>query len=142
VKELVHKNRRITTCKIASMLGISVQPVHTILNDNLNMSQIAAKFMPHLMSGEQLENHVKMSHEPRSSRDPELKIITGDVMRVYRYDLDTKQLFSQQMSPRNARLVPSNIKSMLPAFLYSRRYSLQICSPKTNCKNKKETLLH
>jgi hypothetical protein len=88
VKEHVHENRRITICEVAKMLGISFGSVQSILKDNLNMNQISIKFIPHLLSQEQMETHFNMRQnlQGRLQRDPELlsKIVTGDVMWIYR----------------------------------------------------------
>jgi hypothetical protein len=72
VKELVHKNRRISIHEVASMLGISFGSLQSILKDNLNMHWIAAKFVPHLLNEEQKENSVNTCQDlqGRLERDP------------------------------------------------------------------------
>jgi hypothetical protein len=49
VKEFVKGNRRITICEDADMLEIFLGWVQSILKDNLNMCQIATKFVPRLL---------------------------------------------------------------------------------------------
>jgi hypothetical protein len=57
--ELFLKNRRITTHKAVSMLGISLGPAASILKDNLNKCWIPAIFL-HYQLNEEEENHVNM----------------------------------------------------------------------------------
>jgi hypothetical protein len=63
------------------MLEIPFGSFQSILKDNQNMRLTAAKFVPHLLSEEQKENHVNTCQDVqgRPERDPEflLKIITG-----------------------------------------------------------------
>jgi hypothetical protein len=56
------------------MLRISFGSVQSILKENPNMCQIAAKFVPCLPSEEQKENHVNTCQDlqGRLEREPEL----------------------------------------------------------------------
>jgi hypothetical protein len=67
VKKLVLRNRRITMCKVANMVGISFGSAQSILKDNVNTSQMPTKFMSHLLSEKQKENHVHTYQDPQEA---------------------------------------------------------------------------
>jgi hypothetical protein len=49
VKEFIIGNRRTMICEVADKFGILFGSVQSILKDNLNMYQIATKFVPRLL---------------------------------------------------------------------------------------------
>ena len=69
------------------------------------MRRVSAKFVPRLLSDDQKENRVEISHElPANANGNEnfLKnIITGDETWVYEYDVETKMQLSQWMGKRS-----------------------------------------
>ena len=86
---------------------------------------MSAKFVPHLLTAEQKDNHVSICTDlrERAQNDPNFmsSVITGDESWVYGYHLETKQMSSQwktASSPRlkKARQVKSNVKTMLIVF--------------------------
>jgi hypothetical protein len=95
------------------------------LTENLNMSCIAAKFVPWLLTNDQKQQHVNICLElwKKANEDPTFIswIITGDKNWIYGYDPETKQQLSQWKSPeipraKKARQVQSSTKSMLIFF--------------------------
>jgi len=72
---------------------------HEILNENLGMHRIAAKFVPRLLTDDQKQNRVDASQEllHRVNGDDNFlkNITTGDETLVYGYDVETKVQSSQ-----------------------------------------------
>jgi len=88
------------------------------------MKQVAAKFVPRLLSEDQRANRLDVCCEMKDQLKTDadfLSKITGDESWCYRYDLETKQQSSQWKSassprPNKARKVKSNVKNMLICF--------------------------
>ena len=93
------------------------------------MQRVATKFVPRLITDDQKANRVRVCQEllDRSDEDENFlsRIIAGDELWVYGYDIETKVQSSQwvgQTSPRpkKARQVQSNVKLMPTIFLMVR----------------------
>jgi len=89
------------------------------------MKQVAAKFVPRLLSENQRVNRLDVCHEMKDQlkNDPDFlsKIITGDESWCYGYDPETKQQSSQWKSPSSPRPKKSkasqiNVNAMLICF--------------------------
>ena len=111
INTLVQANRCLTVRELAEECGISVGSCHHILTEELKMHGIAAKFVPHLMTSDQQAHRVQVCQEllDHSENDQEFlsKIITGDELWVYGYDVETKVQSSQwtsKTSPRPKKL--------------------------------------
>jgi len=81
VNEVVHFNRRFAVREIAEDCNISVGSRHEIPVEKSEMHRVAAKFVPRLMSQDQIDNRVTICQEllDRANGDvmfPE-QIITG-----------------------------------------------------------------
>ena len=63
VRTVVHNNRRLTVQEIADDCGISVGSCDAILTDNLHMKQMCVKFVPHLLTDDQNEQHQTIAHD-------------------------------------------------------------------------------
>ncbi|XP_050043947.3 histone-lysine N-methyltransferase SETMAR-like [Dermacentor andersoni] len=129
VNAVVTRDRHVTIREIAEVVGMSTFSAHFIMTEDLAMKRVAAKFVPKLLTEEQKQLRVEVSQGMLDSTDsdPDFMntIITGDESWVYGYDPETKSQSSQwkhSTSPRSkkARLVRSNVKVMLTAFLDSR----------------------
>jgi hypothetical protein len=70
IRELIHKDRRRTIRELADTAGISYGVCQDILTENLNMSRIAAKFVPRLLKNYQKQRRVNvvLSYERRLTR--------------------------------------------------------------------------
>ena len=106
VREVIRSNRRLTVREVAEEVSISKTVCHEILNENLGMHRIAAKFVPRLLD-DQKQNRVDVSQEllDRANGDDNFlkNIIAGDETWVYGYDVETKVQSSQwvlKTSPR------------------------------------------
>jgi transposase len=58
VRSVIRENRRLTVCEVSKEVGICKSSCHTILTEKLKMPRVAAKFVPHLLTEEQKQNHV------------------------------------------------------------------------------------
>jgi len=92
---------------------------------NETIKFVAAKFVPRIPTADQMQQRVSVYSELRQlASDDETflsRVITGDESWVYVYDPETKRQSSQWKSPKSprpkkARLVKSNLKSMLVTF--------------------------
>ena len=111
--------------EIVAEVGISTSSVHSILNEDLNLQRVYAKFVPKLLTEQQKELRKEISEYKLdlANHDPEFvkTIITGDETWVYGYDPETKFQSSQRKHPespwpKKAREVCSNLKVMLTCF--------------------------
>jgi hypothetical protein len=98
-------------------VGISKSSCHEILVDNLGMQQVAAKFLPCLLTDEQKQKCLKLSQElfdcANNDKNFVKNIITGDETWVYGCDVKSKAQSSQwvsEMSPRSKRHTASLVK--------------------------------
>ena len=55
VRTIVRNNRRLTVREIANDCGISMGSFDAILNDDLHMKRVCAKFVPRLITDERRE---------------------------------------------------------------------------------------
>jgi hypothetical protein len=62
-REVIRSNRRLTFHEVAEEVSISKTVCHEILTKNLGMRRIAAKFVPRLLTDEQKQIRVDVSHE-------------------------------------------------------------------------------
>ncbi|KAF2351947.1 Transposase type 1 [Trinorchestia longiramus] len=105
VRDLIEKDRRITTESVADTLNIFVGFAHTILVDSLGLSKLSARWVPRLLRPDQQESRADLSMEILNKWDenPELflqQIVTGDETWLYQYDpVDKTQ--SKQWLPRS-----------------------------------------
>ncbi|XP_049271908.1 histone-lysine N-methyltransferase SETMAR-like [Rhipicephalus sanguineus] len=129
VNAVVMRDRRVTMREIAEEVGISTFSAHSIMTEDLAMKRVAAKFVPELLTVEQKQLRVEVSHDMLdfTSSDSNFMntIITGDESWVYGYDPETKSQSSQwkhftSPRPKKARQLRSNVKVMLSAFFDSR----------------------
>ena len=127
VRTIVRNNRRLTVREIADDCGISMGSCDAILNDNLHVKRVWAKFVPRLLTDDQREQRQTIAHDlfERSCEDVQFhkNTVTGDESWVYRYDPETKQQSSQWKGPtsprpKKGRQVRSKTKVMLLFFFF------------------------
>ncbi|XP_011049685.1 PREDICTED: putative uncharacterized protein FLJ37770 [Acromyrmex echinatior] len=108
VKKIVLANRRITVREVAEDLNISIGSCHSIFTNDLGM-----------------RHRINIAKELLDSVRDDLnvlqRVITGDELWVYGYDVETKAQSSQgklphELRPKKARQVRSNVKSLLTVF--------------------------
>jgi hypothetical protein len=115
---IISENRRLTVHEVSEEVGISKISCHTILTKKLEMHHVAAKFVPHLLTDEQIANRVTVSQElfdlPNADENFLKNVITGDETWVYRYNNETTAQSSQR--PKKAHQSQSNVKVLLIYF--------------------------
>ncbi|KAF2361193.1 Transposase type 1 [Trinorchestia longiramus] len=104
VRDLIEKDRRITTESVADTLNISVGSAHTILVDSLGLSKLSARWVPRLLRPDQQGSRADLSMEILNKWDENTKlflqrIVTGDEPWFYQYDPEDKTQ-SKQWLPR------------------------------------------
>ncbi|UYV78442.1 hypothetical protein LAZ67_16001387 [Cordylochernes scorpioides] len=125
VEKMILANRRITVREVAEDLNISIGSCHSIFINDLGMRWVAAKFVPKLLNCDQKQHRMNIANEMLDSvrEDPNLlqRVITGDEVWVYGYDVETKAQSSQwklphEPRPKKARQVRLNVKVLLTVF--------------------------
>ena len=98
MKQMILDNRRrITIREVADDVGISFVLCQTIFMDILAMKYAAVKIVPKFLNFEQKQRRMDIAQEMLTTlttfnNDPDLlkKIITGNELWVYGYDIETK----------------------------------------------------
>jgi len=104
VRDMIEKDRRITTESVADTLNISVGSAHTILVESLGLSKLSARWVPRLLRPDQQQTRVDLSMEILNKWDEDSeaflqRIVTGDETWLYQYDPEDK-IQSKQWLPR------------------------------------------
>eukprot|EP00112_Aurelia_sp_Birch-Aquarium-sp1_P013402 Seg2844.1 transcript_id=Seg2844.1/GoldUCD/mRNA.D3Y31 product="Mariner Mos1 transposase" protein_id=Seg2844.1/GoldUCD/D3Y31 len=107
VRKLVGEDARVTVLQIAEQVGISSGSVGNILYDSFGVSKVSARWVPHMLTGEQERNRVQWCHSMLERFDGVKsngvwEIVSGDETWVYCFDPETKQQ-SQQWIPVGQR---------------------------------------
>ena len=83
-------NRRLTVQEVADEVGISIGSCHQICTEKLQMHRVSAKFVPRLLTDDQKENRVEISHKLLANANGNVyflkNTVTGDETWVYGYD--------------------------------------------------------
>jgi len=94
VLAVIRQKHCLSVCEVTKEVGICKSSCHLILTDKLKMRRVVTKFVPHLLTDAQKENHVTVSQEllDRSNADENFlkNVITDDETWVYSYDGKTK----------------------------------------------------
>lgn len=69
IRELIHEDRRLMIHDLADNVGISYGVCQEILTENLNTRRIAAKFVPRLLTKDQMEQRMNVCLELREIFD-------------------------------------------------------------------------
>jgi hypothetical protein len=83
-----------TIMDLEQEVGISHESIHVILSDYLKMRCVSAKFVTRQLTMDQIECRMMVTGDlfEKSMADPTFltKIIAGDELWVFAYDLETK----------------------------------------------------
>jgi len=63
VRKIVHNNRRLTVREIVDDCGISVGSCDAILTDDLHVKHVYMKFVPHMLTDDQCEQHQTIARD-------------------------------------------------------------------------------
>lgn len=126
VEALVLADRRITVEGIVQTVHISHGSVCNILHNDLNMTKVAARWVPRLLTPMQKERRKESAMEmlQQCQTDPDNffdRLVTMDECWVYHYDPETKEQSKQwkhisSPPPKKAKMQPSSGKVMLSVF--------------------------
>ena len=106
VQNLVDEDRRITIDMIANETGISHGSAFSILNENLGLSELSARWVPKALCEDQLHQRAELSLAVLTkieSNESEFfdRIVTGDETWIHQYDPESK-IQSKQWLPRGS----------------------------------------
>lgn len=128
-QKLVYADRRIKVKEIEAALGIGRHAIFEILHDHLNLSKISARWVPRLLTQEQMEQRstscLEMMHTyDRDPLDFHKRVVTGDETWIFSYDPESKQMSMQWLEkgsrgPTKAKVVKSASKTMMTLFFDS-----------------------
>jgi histone-lysine N-methyltransferase SETMAR len=126
VQQLVMKDRRLTVRQISEELDISKSTVDRILREDLEMTKVAARWVPKLLTADQKVVRRNMSRDNLRlfDSDPDdfvERFVTVDETWAHHYTPESKQQSMQwkhvgSPTPRKAKAVPSAGKVMVTVF--------------------------
>ena len=103
----VNQDLRRTIHDLCAEVGIGYGSCQWILTEQLNMHQIAVKFVPRVLTHDQKDSRAAICQELKETVVNDstllLNVITGDENIVYAYDPETKVQSSQWKSPGSPR---------------------------------------
>jgi len=96
IHELMLEDRRISAKSIAEQLGISHERVGSIINEDLDMRKLSAKWVPKCLYADRKRQRCQLSEQFLEffQRDPNYflsRLVTMDETWLYHYDPKTKQ---------------------------------------------------
>ena len=91
IKEIIEGDARFTVRDFTRKVGISILTVHLILKKHLKVRKISARWMPHLLTGEQNRQEVKVAKKllqmfPKYDKKHFAYLITGDETWVHYFE--------------------------------------------------------
>ena len=66
VRDVINGDRRLTVCEVADKCGISKTTTHQILENDLNMNRVCARWVPRILTAEHLTKRVELSKITKS----------------------------------------------------------------------------
>ena len=96
VESLIIDDRRITIQQRAYVLSVSIYTVNSIIHDQLHMTEISLRWVPHLLAPDQRHERVQSCQElfarySAEGNDFLFRLITDDESFLYYYDPESKQ---------------------------------------------------
>ncbi|KFM62221.1 hypothetical protein X975_23124, partial [Stegodyphus mimosarum] len=113
---IIKADHRITVRQLHALLNISVGSVHSIMVEHLQLKRVCARWIPKLLTHEQIQHRVdvftKWKERLEQEGDNFLKrIITADDAWLYHYDPTMKQQSSDWKHPSSPTPKKKNVKS-------------------------------
>jgi len=107
IQEIIRQDRRRTIRDIAGEVDVGYGTCQWVLTEELGMQGVAAKFVPRILTADQMHQRVSVCTEFRQlATDDETflsMVITGDESWVYVYEPETKRQSFQWKSPTSPR---------------------------------------
>ncbi|XP_076044748.1 histone-lysine N-methyltransferase SETMAR-like [Oratosquilla oratoria] len=126
VLEMVMEDRRLSSCQIATRMGISQERAVNILTNELGMSKVSARWVPRLLTPDQKRTRRTMSAEnlelfEADREDFMARFVTMDESWVHHYQPETKEQSKQwkhasSPTPKKAKVTVSAGKVMASVF--------------------------
>ncbi len=127
VQQALQQDQRLTVRQLSQMTDIPKSGVHSILKKDLNLSKVAPKLVPKLLTDEQRRFRVRLCQENldllRQNPNMMSLVVTGDESWVSVLEVETKQAScawvqkrSTEQRPRKAKRQRADRKTMLTAF--------------------------
>lgn len=92
VEDLVSNDPHISIKELANEVGISRERISYILDEELNLHKLCAKWVPHRLSEEHKRNRVEISKQLLKILDKVYKnIVTGDETWIYFFTISNKE---------------------------------------------------
>ena len=115
MREIIRADRLLTIREVAEEVRVAFDTYQKIINEDLQMRRVTAKFVPRLLTAEQKDGRVSVCTDlrDRAQNDPNFmsSVNTGDECWIYGYDPETEQMSSQWSTassrPKKARQVKS-----------------------------------
>ena len=107
IQQIIRQDRRGTIRVITEEVHVGYWTCQRILTEELGMHCVRAKFVPRILTADQMQQRVSVCTELRQlASDDETflsRVITGDESWVYVYEPETKRQSSQWKSPTSPR---------------------------------------
>lgn len=118
IHDLVLADRRLKVRELATMTGISAERVGNILHEILGMKKLSARWVPRLLTKEQMRNRMVTSKECLAifQRNPNQflrRFVTVDETWIHHYTPETKEQSKQWTSP--GERAPKKAKTVISA---------------------------
>lgn len=125
VRNAIDNDRRLTVLQLEEMLSIPHSSIHRILKDELGMVRVVARWVPKLLSTDQMQERVRICRDHLSNfqKNPEFlqRIIAVDESWFHYHEPESKAQSSQwktrdEPPPVKAKVAPSAGKRMAVVF--------------------------
>ena len=118
IHRIVMDDRRMKVRDIAEIVGISVDRVHNILHEKLEMKKLCARWVPRLLTIDQKRKRHDISQQclsklKRNSQDFWRRFVTVDETWIHHYTPESKQQSKQWTAP--GECAPKKAKTVLSA---------------------------
>ncbi|CAK9833005.1 Mariner Mos1 transposase [Anthophora retusa] len=140
IHDMVMNDRRVKVRDISQAVNISIDRVHNILHEHLQMKKLSARWVPRLLTNDQKRDRVKRCKDnlklfQRNPHEFLRRFITVDETWIHHYQPETKEQSKQWVSvgesaPKKAKTVPSAGKVMATIFWDSSAHTSAIVAKK------------
>jgi len=122
VHDMVLSDRQIKMREIAEATGISIERIHFILHNELNMKKLSTRWVPRLLTAEQKRVRMRTSANclevfKKNPLDFIRRFVTMDEIWIHHYTPESKQWTKRgETAPKKAKVISSAGKVMASIF--------------------------